>query len=867
MMKFKKCLIFICLIVCMFSIASVCASDINDTVVANDDQSDEVISIENQDNNEVSVNEEDVLSEDAGTFNELANAIKDADDELILTKNYTYSTGDSLYKDGITIDKKITIDGNGFTINGNNKVRAFSISFPNVILKNITFMNCKIDDGGAIYWDGSNGVVSYCSFVNNFASNMGGAIYWNGVNGNISGCNFTMNSAVDGGAIRAYYTENLNVSDCSFVNNYAEDGGAISWRVVNGVVSGCSFVNNSAVDEKGGAILFEQYSVVVSGCSFVNNSANGDGGAIYFYYAVNSAVSGCTFTNNSVSRYGGAIREYHSGNLTVSGCSFVNNSAWYGGAFYWEDDNGTVSGCTFTNNSVSRDAGAIYWNGANGTVSDCTFTNNFANTKGGAICMLNDDGVISGCSFANNTAVKKGGDIYWEGVNGTVSGCTFTMNSAEEGGAIYWNGVNGTVSGCTFTNNSASVYGGAIYWNGVNGIVSGCTLINNSARYGGAIYWEGVNGIVSGCTFTNNSASYWGGAIYLDSDEDIVSGCSFVNNSASRGGAIFLDKWGVVNNCIFIGNNGQYTISSNYVYDCNYNWWGSNNPDLNNLASDQPKYWVIANLICNGYEFTVRLNQIKTARGEISDFDNETKLPARNVTYTFSDGEVIIAPVGVKVYYEEPLVSAQIDDQTLYDTRGVSVMTVFVPEKLVSGGTIIVVLSGDAEGNITFSIAGENNMYNLVNGIASVSVPDLAGGNYSYVIIYLGDDYLPIVKNGNLTVEPKPIDDKDIIIPPLDDAVGKNVTVQLPSDATGTIILSIGGKDYEFNVVNGAAIVKVPELANGAYTYVIAYSGDSKYDSFTKTGTMTVNIIIETIIVNDMTIEYGSGTYFNALHF
>lgn len=35
-MKYKKSFIFICLIICLFSIASVCASDVNETVVAND---------------------------------------------------------------------------------------------------------------------------------------------------------------------------------------------------------------------------------------------------------------------------------------------------------------------------------------------------------------------------------------------------------------------------------------------------------------------------------------------------------------------------------------------------------------------------------------------------------------------------------------------------------------------------------------------------------------------------------------------------------------------------------------------------------------------------------------------------------------
>ena len=52
-MKYKKGLIFVCLIICLFSIASVCASEVNETTLTSDDQSDDLIKIENQ-NEEIS---------------------------------------------------------------------------------------------------------------------------------------------------------------------------------------------------------------------------------------------------------------------------------------------------------------------------------------------------------------------------------------------------------------------------------------------------------------------------------------------------------------------------------------------------------------------------------------------------------------------------------------------------------------------------------------------------------------------------------------------------------------------------------------------------------------------------------------------
>ena len=62
-MKYKKGLIFICLIICLFSIASVVAGDVNETIVASENQSDEVIGIENQNEEVISVEESKISDE------------------------------------------------------------------------------------------------------------------------------------------------------------------------------------------------------------------------------------------------------------------------------------------------------------------------------------------------------------------------------------------------------------------------------------------------------------------------------------------------------------------------------------------------------------------------------------------------------------------------------------------------------------------------------------------------------------------------------------------------------------------------------------------------------------------------------------
>lgn len=60
-MKHKRGILIICLIICLFSIASVCASDVNETVVANENMALDILSMDEQDN-DLSVEGNDEIS-------------------------------------------------------------------------------------------------------------------------------------------------------------------------------------------------------------------------------------------------------------------------------------------------------------------------------------------------------------------------------------------------------------------------------------------------------------------------------------------------------------------------------------------------------------------------------------------------------------------------------------------------------------------------------------------------------------------------------------------------------------------------------------------------------------------------------------
>ncbi|WP_298536099.1 hypothetical protein [uncultured Methanobrevibacter sp.] len=242
----KKFIFLVILLVGFISISSISALDDAasdnsildesiDDIGALSSSDEELISYENDDGDVLAkADGEAELSEDPGTFYQLEHAINGNEDSIIeLTRDYTFGDSGSKFEKGIVINRSVTINGNGITIDGSNKARIFNITADNVIINNITFKNGKatyindVEDiyGGAIYWSGANGSAVNCIFNDNNANQYGGAIYWSGANGSAVNCSFNDNYAMYGGAI--YGGSAVN---CNFTGNDASWGGAICYK-------------------------------------------------------------------------------------------------------------------------------------------------------------------------------------------------------------------------------------------------------------------------------------------------------------------------------------------------------------------------------------------------------------------------------------------------------------------------------------------------------------------------------------------------------------------------------------------------------------------------------------------------------------
>ena len=200
--------------------------------------------------------------------------------------------------------------------------------------------------------------------------------------------------------------------------------------------------------------------------------------------------------------------------------------------------------------------------------------------------------------------------------------------------------------------------------------------------------------------------------------------------------------------------------------------------------------------------------------------------------------------------------SAKFNVTKLASTIDIAVDNIKVGEDAVIG----VALPEDATGEVIISVNGKNYTVMTKYGMASVTISDLANGTYSVDVFYNGDDIYAPIKNSTAFTVSK-VSDYNMTVDIADIIKGENatITVSVPEDGTGNVIVTINGTDYKGTVVNGTAKVIIPGLDEGTYKVVTFYTGDNKYDSMIVNGTITVNKNTKTTLTMDNLVKYFNG--------
>ena len=786
-------------------------------------------------------------------FTNLENAINAVDDELVLDSDVTMSDDDSdKYANGITINKDITIDAKGHTIDARELGRIFNIANgATLTLNNAVIINGRSDKGGAIYNDGTLNI-NNVTFEDNAADNWGGAIYDNGV---------------------------VTVVDSTFNGN----------DIIN---------RGSSSTDYGGAAIFSNGDLKVDNSIFTNNIKNYENGdcltgAITSYGDV--TVTNSYFANNS-GRWGAAFSsaDYNDKDLVtiIDNCTFIDNKGLYGaGIWSWGTDF-SITDSIFTDNTAfgkgnmtpnNNNGGAIAVYGATstGVISGSTFIGNDAH-YGGAIAIAENDGIlIKDSTFINNTAIAGGGAVEFDAAlagtnNVTIENSTFIGNSAAQGGAITTS-EKLTVTGSTFINNTDN-YEGAIVTI-VDATVSDSEFVNNGIITNGKL-------TVSGNTFTSDSKDYFiqsaGAGVVVSEfgfeitvEEDVISAdesAKFYVNLTDDNGNVIWEADGIKvtidgNDLTAVFNPDTNLYEVEYVTDASGIFTAT--AEYNGISDDvliafykaNTEITVVGNTSYEyGEDFDFIIIVDPAVNGTVTVIVSDENFDVeKNYTFTVVDGIVdydfadFIFTPGVYtitvIYPGDSLHEFATTIFTINVEMLYSDVTVDVTEDAVYGDdvTITVTTDKDAEGAVGVTVDGETYEVQLVNGTGSLIVSGLNAGKYDVFVEYYGDMiYAPSTAIATVTVNKA---DSTVNVSVEDSVYGEDVILNITSSAPGYVAVFIDEK-YTIYYVDGEISIELPYIAVGDHDVSVVFIGDVNYESSQANTSFTVDKAVSDVTVN-----------------
>ena len=823
--------------------------------------------------------------------------------KLVVDNSAFEDNAANYYGGAILNNGKLVVDNSAFEDNAANyyggaifnwddlQVTNSAFDGNDILVRNIRAMD-NVDHGGAAIYNWKNGKldISKSNFTNNIKN------YKNG--DRLVGAVATIGDAT--------------ISDSYFVNNSGRWGGALS--VMGGEFSiatnfididGTKFVNNSAL--YGGAMFVWGSNYSISNSVFDNNSAFGKGNM--------------TPNNNN----GGAL-VVTQGNIPISGTiinsNFTNNKAQYGGAAWINEGTVDISNSNFINNTATVEAGAIGFEPAytkiTATVYGTNFINNTAGVDGGAI-YSNGDLRISDSDFDNNKAQKA--DIIYSNINGLLSingnnYSNYTENKApiinlagietisSDGGVIITVLDNKTVNVCygdVVTLHAIITVDGVLVanqdlsfsvYNGENVVV--CKA--NSLLNGSYVATYKINDVINKTV----SIVYDGPEVHINTgilnvskaNPDLTVGALnitvgdleiiTVTGPKDATGLITLTLNGI-DYILPIYNGeakfyfqdlayGTYDVSASYSGDNHYVaaenstvfkvdkvlanlnihvediTFGENGLVIITLPSDIDGSIVTVNVNGKVYPVTVENGFAKLPLRELNAGDY-------TISAVFAGNDKYLPGVSnalLTVSKADPALNVLISDVGYDGVFNINVALTGVDAIGLNGNVIVTVNNKD------YSV-------NIVNGKGTAVGVKLAAGTYDFTAAWAGNDnYNAVGDSGKFSVAKV---DSIIDVEVSDIKVGEDavISVKLLSDATGSVTVTVNGKDYTETVVNGVANVKVADLKAGTYDVAVKYSGDNNYNAAVATSSFTVSKVDSTMDVTVNDIVFGGDLIVDAV--
>jgi len=279
-------------------------------------------------------------------------------------------TGEGVTRDGIVIDKTLTIAGQGAdtttvqsatTLGGSDR-RVFTIHTGGitVTLKNMTIRHGRVVDGQTDPYGGGVDVTS-------------------GATVTIRKCHILDNESYNNGGGICAYESTLTVENSTIEGNNGYNGGGIEVQSSTATITNCTIHANTAEDSAygGGVDLTGSTTATITNCTITENDAYGDGGGICLdatLYLKNTILA------NNADAQGDTDFYRYSGTVNDNGYNIVENSSGYTfsgtGDITGNQVNLNLSSSLADNNTtngtptLALSAGSVAINAGNGTANN-----------------------------------------------------------------------------------------------------------------------------------------------------------------------------------------------------------------------------------------------------------------------------------------------------------------------------------------------------------------------------------------------------------------------------------------------------------------------------------------------------------------
>ena len=311
---------------------------------------------------------------------------------------------------------------------------------------------------------------------------------------------------------------------------------------------------------------------------------------------------------------------------------------------------------------------------------------------------------------------------------------------------------------------------------------------------------------------------------------------------------------------------GDYNVDATYLGDSKFN---ANRTSKAFTVKDHVKQntTIVPDVVVDSSNVTITVAVNRNATGFIKFDINGNELFAEvnggkavlNTILPVGNYTVSVAYLGDDEFNENAtMVSFSVAGHESADVN------VTIPSDIPVGDNVTVKVDiPDATGNVTVYVGGEEYVAQLVNGSANVGIPGLSSGNHTVVVEYTGDDkYAPFTKPFTLNIPKTDIPEDELKVNETLPISGKTpaITIKLPEDATGYVLVSINGYEYHIDVNNGTANITLPALSYGKHDAKVTYPGDGRYNSVIKN--ITINVPEPNVTANDVVIRYSdNGPY------